>query len=129
MIPTLFTTIPATSPEKHIPLAKLLEPEVPASVVVSITNRPLLTRTLKSPVAIAVRYTNLNDPERTELATSFLVHIVDNHTPEKLSFPQFHDESGHSAVCVYSWTEMGKYAEFKEDVLGDLPQDTVWVEE
>ncbi len=121
-------TLPATSPEKLLPLAELLAPEAPESVIVSIPNRPLLTRTLKKPVAIAVRYTNHNDSTRTELKTSFQVHIVDNYTPKKLEFPQFHDESGHEAVCVYVWTEMNKYAQFKEDVLGDLSQDTVWIE-
>ncbi|MEM8610443.1 MAG: hypothetical protein AAGF93_00380 [Cyanobacteria bacterium P01_H01_bin.105] len=117
------------APEKYVPLhthqvldqiMELIAPDIPKRVIVSISNRPLLTRTLEKPIAIAVRYTNLNDTERTELKTSFQVHIVDNHTEDEINFPQFHPATGHAAVQILAWADINKYVKFKEELWKDL---------
>ena len=134
-------TILNLPPGKHTPLhtpldnhhvldqvTEILAPAVPSQVQVTVDGMPIMNRIVKNPVAIAVRYTNHNDLARKELLVSFDVHIVDNHTSEKLMFPQRHLETEHCAVCIQSLADMNSYIQFKEEFSRDCP-GTVWVEE
>lgn len=100
--------------------SKALLKQPPCKVDVKVVNRPLIKRTLKNPIAIAVRYTNHNDLHKKELKTSFLAHVVDDYTEDEIGFPQFHPATGHEAVQILAWMNINKYVKFKEELWKDL---------